>query len=52
MKVAFISGGEISNLTCPTKMFPAAERDSAAEVPIVICISQAILDMISGITPK
>ena len=26
MKVAFISGGEISNLTCPTKMFPAAER--------------------------
>ena len=52
MKLAFISGAEISNLTCPTKMFPAAERDSAAEVPIVICISQAILDMISGITPK
>ena len=33
-------------------MFPAADSDSAAEVPIVICMSQAILEMISGIIPK
>lgn len=41
-----------NDFTCPTKILPAAERDSAAEVPMVTCMSQAIFDMISGITPK
>ena len=40
------------HITCPTKIFPAAERDSAADVPMVTCMSQAILVMISGITPR
>jgi len=27
---------------CPTKMFPAAESVSAPDVPMVLCITQAI----------
>ena len=39
-------------LTCPTKMFPAADKDSAADIPMVTCMTQEILEMTSCITPQ
>lgn len=40
-----------NTLTCPMKMFPAAHRDSGADVPRLTLMTQAILPMTTCMAP-
>ena len=43
---------KLNFITCPTNILAAAVSDSVADVPMVTCITHAILAMMNCITPR